>query len=73
MGVACLGDEEIVEAIHVDCGWRVEGGDVAGIDGAICAESGDSAVAGIRDEEVAGRIDGKSGGVSKPAPWGITI
>ena len=53
MSRARLGDEEIVEAIHVDRSWRVEGGDVAGIDGAICAESGDAAVGGVRDEEVA--------------------
>jgi hypothetical protein len=62
MGCACLSDEEIVEAIDVDRSWRVESGDVASVDAAICAESGDGAVGGVCDEEVAGRIDCKGGG-----------
>src|SRR5215472_8638684 len=62
VGCAGLGDEEVVEAIDIDCGWRVEGGDVAGIDAAVSAESRDAAVSCVRDEEVAGGIDREGGG-----------
>ena len=58
---AGLGDEEIVESVDVDRGWSVESGDVAGIDGAVRAEAGDGAVSGVRDEEVAGRVDCQGG------------
>src|SRR5258708_3989927 len=61
VGRSCLGDEEIVEAVDVDRRRGVEGGDVAGIDSSICAESRDGAVSGIGDEEVAGRVDCQGG------------
>src|SRR5258708_10629023 len=61
VGRYCLGDEEIVEAVDVDRRRGVEGGDVAGIDSSICAESRDGAVSGIGDEEVAGRVDCQGG------------